>query len=140
MIALFAAGCGSGVGDVIGHVTYNKRPVISGTVMLLASDGQPYDGAIDSAGNYRNPQGAGGAGQDRRQQHPADREQGTPGIQGSEGREEPTPVGLPAWPRPRYDPLAKTSAIPSRFGNFAASSLAIIVASGETRHDIELGD
>src|SRR5947209_9622650 len=52
MLVLFATGCGADVGDVRGKVTYNKRSVIAGTVMLLASDGKPYDSAIDSAGNY----------------------------------------------------------------------------------------
>jgi hypothetical protein len=40
------------VGQVAGKVSYRDQPVPDGTVMLLASDGQPYDGKIQPDGTF----------------------------------------------------------------------------------------
>lgn len=51
-VALLAAGCG-GVGDVSGKVTYQGKPVVTGSVTFYGPDKTPYLGAIDERGNYK---------------------------------------------------------------------------------------
>jgi hypothetical protein len=51
LVALACAGCGR-VGQVAGKVSYRDKPLPDGTVMLLASDGQAYDGPIQSDGTF----------------------------------------------------------------------------------------
>jgi hypothetical protein len=46
-----STGCGGGVADVSGTVSYNGNPVKSGTVTVRASDGTVYSGTIEN-GNY----------------------------------------------------------------------------------------
>jgi hypothetical protein len=130
MLALALLGCGSGFGDVHGKVTYKARPLAAGSVMFLASDGRPYDGAIDLAGNYaidRVPIGpariavncltpiardvAGDAPKSDSRTGPVDEAKARAG-----------------------------SAIPLRYGDFSASKLSVTIEPGRRRHDIELGD
>jgi len=52
-IALLAAtGCG-GTADVAGKVTFQGKPVVFGTVVVIGSDGIPKSGAIQPDGTYR---------------------------------------------------------------------------------------
>src|SRR5690242_15554338 len=51
LAALACAGCGR-VGQVAGKVSYREKPLPDGTVMLLASDGRPYDGKIEPDGSF----------------------------------------------------------------------------------------
>ncbi|HYH68895.1 MAG TPA: hypothetical protein VD866_29650 [Urbifossiella sp.] len=51
-VALLAAGCG-GAGDVTGTVTYQGKPVVTGSVTFYGPDKTPYLGAIDEKGNYK---------------------------------------------------------------------------------------
>ncbi len=51
LLVLASAGC-SRVGQVSGKASYRGRPLPAGTVMLLASDGQPYDGPIQTDGTF----------------------------------------------------------------------------------------
>jgi hypothetical protein len=51
-LALAAVGCGRGVGDVSGKVTYDGSPVAMGSVVLVGSDGIPHSGQIDLDGTY----------------------------------------------------------------------------------------
>lgn len=48
---LGAAGCG-GRGDVNGKVTFNGKPVVAGTVVILASDSLPYTSEIEPDGSF----------------------------------------------------------------------------------------
>lgn len=50
---LTAAGCGGGTADVTGKVTYQGKPVVFGTVLVIGSDGVPKAGAIRKDGSYR---------------------------------------------------------------------------------------
>lgn len=50
---LAAAGCGSGTVNVSGTVTYNGKPVVFGTVVLVGPDGVPMNGAIQKDGSFR---------------------------------------------------------------------------------------
>lgn len=46
------AGCGKGKGTVSGRVTYGGKPVVSGTVSMIASDDIQYSGSISPDGTY----------------------------------------------------------------------------------------
>jgi hypothetical protein len=50
---LAAAGCGGGTADVAGKVTYQGKPVVFGTVLVIGPDGVPKSGAIQRDGTYR---------------------------------------------------------------------------------------
>src|SRR5262249_17301161 len=150
------AGCGSGFGDVTGKVTYKSRPLASGTVMILASDGRPYDGAIDATGSYairKVPTGP--ARIAVTSLHPmapvasvAHRES----KNGKEAKKSETrlvaledPKGASAKSMATMKSAVtpanpSTSAIPTRYGSFAASPLTVTIAPGRSTHDIELGD
>jgi hypothetical protein len=52
VLVLLSAGCGRGVGDVSGKVSYRGKALADGTVMLLASDGRPYDAPIQADGTF----------------------------------------------------------------------------------------
>jgi hypothetical protein len=56
------SGCGGGKSTVTGKVTYNGKPVVWGTVILIDAQGQYHQGAIDLGGNYTTddavPEGA----------------------------------------------------------------------------------
>jgi hypothetical protein len=45
-------GCGAGVGDVSGKVTYNGKPVVCGSVVMAGPDGMTKVGAINQDGSY----------------------------------------------------------------------------------------
>lgn len=48
-----AAGCGGkSRADVTGTVTYRGRPVVSGSVVVIASDQMPYYGTIQTDGSF----------------------------------------------------------------------------------------
>jgi hypothetical protein len=51
--ALAAAGCGGGTADVAGRVTYQGKPVVFGTVVVIGADGVPKSGPIQRDGSYR---------------------------------------------------------------------------------------
>jgi hypothetical protein len=51
LVALICAGCGR-VGQVAGKVSYREKPLPDGTVLLLAGDGQAYDGQIQPDGTF----------------------------------------------------------------------------------------
>jgi hypothetical protein len=47
------SGCGAPTGNVSGMVTYDDRPVTSGTVMAVGKDGVPRYGDIAATGDYK---------------------------------------------------------------------------------------
>jgi hypothetical protein len=53
-IALLAAtGCSSGTADVAGKVTFQGKPVVFGTVVLIGPGGIPKSGALQPDGTYQ---------------------------------------------------------------------------------------
>ena len=130
LVVACATGCGSSFGDVTGKVTYNTHLLTSGSVMLLASDGRPYDGTIDEAGTYtirKVPIG------------PAKIAVSCLVPVVKEGKSDPKKADARVT-RSEDPKLAATSAIPTRYGNFAASNLEVRVEPGRTPHDITLID
>jgi hypothetical protein len=53
LAGLAAAGCGPAKGDVAGKVTFNDKPVVTGTVSFLGADGLLRSGNIQPDGTYR---------------------------------------------------------------------------------------
>lgn len=49
---LAAGGCGSGTGTVTGKVTFKSKPVVTGTVTAIGSDGVARPGTIGSDGAF----------------------------------------------------------------------------------------
>jgi hypothetical protein len=53
-IAVLAlVGCGGDTADVAGKVTFQGKPVVFGTVLVIGPDGVPKSGAIQPDGTYR---------------------------------------------------------------------------------------
>ena len=50
---LAAAGCGSGTADVSGKVTFQGKPVVYGTVVVIGADGASKSATIEPDGSYR---------------------------------------------------------------------------------------
>jgi hypothetical protein len=52
VLCLAGSGCGKGHGEVSGKVTYQGKPLTSGTVSLMDSDGSVQSAAIQPDGRY----------------------------------------------------------------------------------------
>lgn len=53
VLLALAAGCGSKTADVTGKVTFQGKPVVYGTVVIIGSDGLPKAGDLKPDGTYR---------------------------------------------------------------------------------------
>lgn len=53
LIVLPLAGCGGGTTEVSGRVTFQGKPLVFGTVVMIGSDGIPKSGPIQPDGTYR---------------------------------------------------------------------------------------
>jgi hypothetical protein len=51
-LVLLASGCGGGVGDVSGKITYKGKEVVFGTVSFVGADGIPRAARINPDGTY----------------------------------------------------------------------------------------
>jgi hypothetical protein len=51
-VGLLLAGCGGGTGRLQGRVTFQGKPVVSGTVQVFAADGSVHVGEIGADGRY----------------------------------------------------------------------------------------
>ena len=128
ILAALAGGCGASFGEVTGKVTYKSLPLTSGNVMFLASDGRPYDGTIDAAGNYAIRKLPIGLAKIAVTCLTPVAKAGSREVKKTESRVSPP------------DETNVLSAIPLRYGDFAGSKLVVAIESGRTTHDIELGD
>lgn len=126
------AGCGPSKGTVSGKVTHKGKPVVWGSVTLIASDGVQYAGQITPEGTYTVPHVPGGAvkiavaspnpdGTSRG--GPAAARGGSGDRSGEEARQMPPPG---AW-----------FALPEKYGDPAQSGLTGTV-SGDTTIDLDL--
>jgi hypothetical protein len=50
---LLLVGCGPSTGTITGKVTYDDKPLTSGTVMFLADDNRSFPSSISSDGTYK---------------------------------------------------------------------------------------
>lgn len=123
-----AAGC-QGTGNVSGKVTYKDKPLVYGTVLIVASDGTIHQGSIREDGTYT-----------------------VQGIQVGEARvavnspDPTTPLMRRAEPqgaeleedRRRKSLKPKWFAIPADYGDPNKSGLKLQVRGGANAHDIDL--
>ena len=126
-LGLAGAGCGGGIGTVSGTVTYQNKKVVSGTVMIVASDSLPYYSPIDKDGTYS-----------------------VENVPAGEAKVSVTsldpsgPKGRPGAPKrpvekkePAVDPKLWFS-IPDRYADFSNSGLTVNVRRGPNTYDIKL--
>ena len=52
LVLLVLVGCGSGTGAVTGRVTFQGKPVVSGSVVMLGADNKLVSGPLDAEGRY----------------------------------------------------------------------------------------
>jgi hypothetical protein len=133
-------GCGKGMGEVSGTVTYKKKPVPMGNVQFLGSDGKTYIGEIQSDGTYnvRVPSGeakvAISAVDDSKMVEMAKKfaEEGK-----GAGEKKKIEIKKERRPRPRN---LSFSLIPERYNEWGTSGLTMTVKRGKNTKDFELTD
>lgn len=123
LLALLAAGCGAGRGDLGGAVTYQGKPVSSGTVTAVGSDGVPKSGFI-ADGKYEVRDLP--AGQVKLAVTSPDPGRAPPKSRKGESGPAPKPE------RAGWVPL------PEKFADLATSGLTADLKAGANSHDIEL--
>jgi hypothetical protein len=137
-VALTATGCGASYGDVTGKVTYKNKPLTSGSVQLMASDGS-HTATIEEDGTYtiKNvPVGEAKVAVSARDEAKA-REfgkaiTGKGGARGAGADKRPTGVRQP------YEVPKNLSLIPEKYGDFDQSNLRVNVERGGTTFNIDL--
>ncbi len=115
-LALCACGCGGAT--VSGKVTYQGRPVTSGSVIILGADRQARSGVIEADGSYA-VEGV----------TPGEVKIGVVSHDPAKGRHQGK---KPPPPRGTWFPL------PPRYEDPETSGLGCTVGGGQVRHDIEL--
>jgi hypothetical protein len=119
-------GCGGGVGEVRGKVTYQDKPVCSGNVVIVGADSLPYYGPIQEDGSYT-----------------------AKGVIAGEAKvavfspgPTPPPGGSvsPRLKKQNENPidLNKWFPLPDRYADHATSGLTLTVHRGENKYDIPL--
>jgi hypothetical protein len=130
LAALFcvpAVGCGAGLGQVNGTVRCNGKPLPSGTIQFLGSDGVPVSAAIQPDGTFSAlvP-----VGQAKVMVSCVDEARLKPAASrpaASNARKTTPPA-----------PGAKISLIPQRYADWEASGLTVLVATDRTVQDFNL--
>jgi len=135
LAALVFAGCGGGVGDVSGTVTYQGKPVVCGSVVLVGADGVPHTGGIKPDGTYSVSAVPAGVARvmvispdPGPPFHPGD--PSSKELIDRTGREENTPV-------PEID-RTKWRQLPKEYQDANTSGLTFTIAKGPNLHDILL--
>jgi hypothetical protein len=130
LLPLASAGCGSNVGDISGKVTYLKKELPAGTVMVMASDGKPYSAQIQPDGMFTIkgvPVGAGKVSVTSVEAPAPAAKTSKPGER--VGRLPTADVATGAEPKSR---------IPEYYGDFNQSGLTVTVQSGLTPLNLDL--
>jgi hypothetical protein len=128
---LAGAGCG---GSITGTVTFQNKPVASGTVVVVGSDMLPHYGTIEDDGGYTVPSVPTGL---------AKIAVFSPGPDGARPAYPDLPDAEPVLPKRasarvfRGDPQ-KWFPLPDKYRDFDASGLGLTVTSGENRLDLDL--
>jgi hypothetical protein len=123
LLSCSVAGCGSGLAEVSGTVSYKGKPLPSGTIQFLGQDGIPRAGRIQPDGTFSVQVPVGEAKIIVSRDEPA--APGPAGRAASGGRR-------PAPPTPSADQL------PRRYSDWDASRLTVVVKRGKTTQDFAL--
>jgi hypothetical protein len=132
-------GCGPGIGDVSGKVTYKGSSVTSGQVVIIGSDNLPKYGEIRDDGTFAVVGVAAGeskVGVNSPSPKPSASkrpvEKNRPEVEAA-GREDKPPAFTEAQRKTWV-------AIPEKYGNPVTSPYKLTVAPGKNAHDIQLTD
>jgi hypothetical protein len=122
-ILLGVAGCGSGHGDLAGKITYQGKPVRSGSVGVLGQDGITRNSVILPDGSYQVPD--------------------IPAGPVKIAVTSPDPATVKPHPRKKDLPIVKVDRsewfpLPDSYGDFQQSGLIYTLMSGENTVDIAL--
>jgi hypothetical protein len=151
-LLVLASGCGGGVGDVSGKITYKGKEVVYGTVSFVGADGIPRTAKINPDGTYtvkdvavgeakitvvselppqggNANQGKGGRG-GRAVELPPDAPKDLP------RRDEPDRGETPEVVDPEI--VKKWFPIPADLGDVTKTKLRFQVRKGPNTHDIQL--
>ena len=122
------AGCGPGKGDMSGTVTFKGKPVTSGTVDFLGSDGIHHYAAIEGDGTYSIKGVPGGAAKvGVYSPDPSDTAALSRGGSGKPSRAAQNPGSRAGW-----------FSIPDKYGDPAASGLTFTIKRGPNTYNIDL--
>lgn len=127
-VLAFVAGCGPRAANLVGKVTYQGKPVVYGTVTVMAADGSIHQIGINPDGTYsidRVPVGPATVSVSSPDPAPSARAK-----QLGESDSRPRP-GPPAVPAGAWFPL------PAKFANPATSGLTLQVGSGSADLDLK---
>lgn len=129
LVALVVAGC-QGSGDLSGKVSYQNKPVVWGTVLVVASDGTIHQANIERDGSY-SAKGVrvGEAALAVNSPDPT-----APLIR----KPEVQPLEDPAEARQRAELKRNWFPLPDRYGDPKGSGLTHTVGGGMNARDIEL--
>jgi hypothetical protein len=126
-LGLAGAGCGGGLGDISGKVTFQNKTVVTGTVTVIGSDSLPYYGPIDKDGFYtveKVPVGEAKVGVTSMDPRGVGLRPGAPKRPVEKGKSDIDPK---LW-----------FPIPPRYGDFNNSGLTLTVKRGPNTYNIEL--
>jgi hypothetical protein len=129
LLALAVLGC-QNRGDLSGTVTHQDRPLVYGTVLVVASDGNAHQGPIEEDGRY-TVRGV-LAGPARLAINSPD--PGTPLVSRDDNCRDADDLEM----QRRAALRAKWFAIPGKYGDPGTSELSVEVRKGENKHDIRL--
>jgi hypothetical protein len=130
LLGVAIMGCGAKGGQVSGKVTFQGKPLTSGTVLFHCADGSVAHALLASDGSYAIPNVPPGEAKITVKSHgpvPLGMIRGASKAPGG----KPPPKELPA--------ALKFVPIPAAYGDPAQSGLALVVQGGSQRHDIALG-
>jgi hypothetical protein len=135
LAVLGLTGCGKGQGVVTGTVTFKDRPLVHGSVVILASDGIPRNAHILPGGTYTLPDvPCGDAKLAVHSPDPAQMDEllHAEKIKVQKGVSQSLERKLPDIDRAKWFP------IPPAYGNFEKSGLELSVQEGSNSFDIRL--
>lgn len=132
-LALLAlAGCGGGTASVSGKVTFQGKPVVYGTVVLIGADGLPRSGQIQPDGTFTVPGVAVGTAKAAVSSPPP------PGAEPAKkaargGRDAEDDERAPPPPPAPVDPAVVKGwfPLPEKYGDPDKSGLTVQVGSGQ---------
>jgi len=135
LAVLVMTGCGKGQGLVTGTVTYQDRPLVVGSVVILASDGIPRNAHISPEGSYTLPDVP--CGDARLAVHSPDPVQMAEVLEAEKikikkGLSQSLERKLPDIDRAKWFP------IPPGYGDFEKSGLEFSVQEGSNSFDLRL--